>query len=429
MIGPAEAVLSTVGAKASAWSQAQARKSRATERMFDATSDLAARIGEFPALLRKGKEEREEKEVNDAALAGYMQNGLEGMRDAALSVPTTTPGGSRARLGALMRHSAMTDAALATAARRRQMEHEDAAAKATAAYFSNKPMPDMGRTSLVPGVAMRAAGVPAPEGLRLPMMGRAPTTDERLERMGQTPGVRFSDLSVPFMDAQRRDLAREADRTKAERQQAELDAKAAEKEKDRVIRRTADMERARHNLASEGIQLAAEGGRNSRAQSERELAKQLAQMKDARAETEGVRRERISGNADAIRLYAVDMSEFVAKENRNSREGIANLAAVKERIASVDRVLVKAEDARRKDLAIDKDVSAYDESIGLLRGVRDALHKQMQRGVQTTSSGGKPKRSELIKAEAAPRDLTPAEQAQYDALNDAGKKAFMEALK
>jgi hypothetical protein len=204
---PAGAILSTIGAKTAAWQTAQAEKAHSYGQGTAALATLAAQLGDVPTLLQKGKEEREQSDVDEAALGGYLHGGPNGM-EAALSgiTPTlTTPGGRARALTHVGQLHAMRlqGVALATANERLKLMQDTEAQNTRAdaalargmaprADYENMAPVATDTTPVAPGTFGGPLTPPGPlaSGGDLTVPTRAPTQEEFLGDFAQSnPGL------------------------------------------------------------------------------------------------------------------------------------------------------------------------------------------------------------------------------------------------
>lgn len=127
---PAAAILSTIGAKSAAWQAKQAAVERSNTRRLKTMAQLSETLGNFPTLIRQGQEEREQRDVQEAATAGFLERGWDGMLEAGLAVPTRYPGGEAAKYDLTFRATdAKQRAAVAATEAERDRENRAATAE------------------------------------------------------------------------------------------------------------------------------------------------------------------------------------------------------------------------------------------------------------------------------------------------------------
>lgn len=235
----ADAILSTLGAQTATWQFKEAAKARARGEIGDTFVNVAEKLGQLPSLIEQGKNDREIRDINQAALGGYLHSGADGMRDAVLAFRPTTKGGQAAAFGHLARWDEMKNRAMTLAAHQATLDHERALEEANVA--ANEPVLDQPTMGAAIGLGMVPGGEGASRVLGENAM-RPPTYEEQSARFAKIPHLRLGDLNSLRADDRIRDIAAENARVRSERDAALAASKAAElqfKERQAVADRAA----------------------------------------------------------------------------------------------------------------------------------------------------------------------------------------------
>ena len=230
-IGPGEAILSTISAQSAAWQQAESEKHANTVAKNRRMEDIIKTLGQYPTLLKKGQEEQEIRGVQQAATAGFLERGWDGMLEAGLAAPSTSAGAEAEKFKLTLDVTQAKDRASLLALRSEELSlnARDRAQQLKEQQFTfdrNKAAQEAMAPIATPGPTLPG------QGLSLPMGGavRAPTGREALGRLARSPQGTPQDLQqMALLEQQQEEMNYKA-RTAMDKE-AGLAERAAEKEK------------------------------------------------------------------------------------------------------------------------------------------------------------------------------------------------------
>lgn len=250
---PADAILSTIGARSEAWQTKVAAQQRKQAGFQEAMDSFGAKLAEIPTLVKQAREEREAKDIGDAALGGYLHGGWDGMEQAALALPTTTPGGTDAKLKLFATTQSFKDRQVARVHEEETRQLRERTSRAISQAFAPKDQVQLNPLGGVPGTLGQ-----------LPRITKVhPDLEEGLSQIPNFADIdpntqmaaigRLAELKVAGMkDAQAsQKLAAEVEKNRAKKQKDEADLSY------RALKLAADVRQgdARNALLKEGIEM------------------------------------------------------------------------------------------------------------------------------------------------------------------------------